>query len=83
MANYTIRFQSKPLPNGKERPIRKMGVPQYIRDPEGETPKGVSPVTRIVGLEEAKKFALDITARDELVLLEILGESGQVAAKLI
>ena len=43
MANFTIRFQSKPLPNGKERPIRKMGVPQYIRDPEGETPEGVSP----------------------------------------
>ena len=40
MANYTIRFQSKPLPNGKERPIRKMGVPQYIRDPEGKPPKG-------------------------------------------
>ena len=83
MANYTIRFQSKPLPNGKERPIRKMGVPQYIREPDGETPSGVSPVTRIVGLEEAKKFALDIMAKDDLALLELLDESGQVVAKLI
>ena len=83
MANYTIRFQSKPLPNGKERPIRKMGVPQYIREPDGETPSGVSPVTRIVGLEEAKKFALDIMAKDDLALLELLDETGQVVAKLI
>ena len=83
MANYTIRFQSKPLPNGKERPIRKMGVPQYLREPDGETPSGVSPVTRIVGLEEAKKFALDIMAKDDLALLELLDESGQVVAKLI
>jgi hypothetical protein len=83
MANYTIRFQSKPLPNGKERPIRKMGVPQYLREPDGETPKGVSPVTRIVGLEEAKVFALKITERDELALLELLDETGQVVAKLI
>lgn len=83
MANFTIRFQSKPLPNGKERPIRKMGVPQYIRDPEGETPSGVSPLTRLVGLEEAKVFALKIMERDELALLELLDETGQVVAKLI
>ena len=80
MPNFTIRFQCKPLPNGKECPVRKMGVPQHLpADPS----KGGPAVSQMVGLEEAKRHALEVTRKDDLVLLEILDDSGAVVAKLI
>lgn len=88
MTAYTARFRAR----SHGSPVREFGIPEWVSESGGEPPLGgVLPtgpgrgatVTRIVDLETAKAFALNLMRNDDLDLLQIIGDDGLVAAELI